>query len=56
MSGYVWGQAVQKFLGAGRPGAKPESISRTIENAMTLVKDMGDRYLSVDSVYTDQNE
>ncbi|MCJ1327002.1 hypothetical protein MMC10_003668 [Thelotrema lepadinum] len=51
---YVWGNVVQDFPGAGRVGTELGSLPQTIEDALSLAKDLGHRYLWVDSVCIDQ--
>ena len=53
---YKWGNAKQDIHGAGRPGTVLSSLPRTIEDAMILVTDLGQRYLWVDSVCIDQED
>ena len=54
---YVWGNTRQSISGAGNPGTvlpKKLPLPRTIEDALALTEDLGQRYLWVDSVCIDQ--
>lgn len=52
---YVWGNSVQLCPGAGTIGAKLGKLCPTIEDALVLVKDIGKKYLWVDSVCINQS-
>ena len=52
---YVWGGIEQDIPNAGRPGTALTSLLRTVEDAITLVKELGKQYLWVDSVCMNQN-
>ena len=53
---YKWGKTKQDFSFAGKPGYKVHSLPQTIEDALKFVKDIGQRYLWVDSLCIDQSD
>lgn len=53
---YRWGNAKQDLPDAGCAGTILGKLSKTMEDYITFVKDLGRRYLWVDSVCTNQND
>ncbi len=53
---YVWGEFKQDIPNAGRPGTALEKVPRTVEDAMSLVKELGKQYLWVDSICINQSD
>ena len=53
---YRWGKTAQDYSFAGKPGEKVQPLPQTIEDALKFVKDIGQRYLWVDSVCIDQSD
>ncbi|KAM7210699.1 Heterokaryon incompatibility protein (HET) domain containing protein, partial [Rhypophila decipiens] len=45
---YVWGVPPSKIVKKGDPGCLPRNASRVIEDAMVVVRELGERYLWVD--------
>ena len=52
---YVWGGVSQKYPGAGKVGRTLGALGQTIEDAITVTKNLGIHYLWVDSLCIDQS-